>query len=205
MATKTSNALRTISIAGLLGCIVVALLLFTPSQSSGSSAQAVLVQRYQSVWQYGRFSLRQDYSPDFTGDIQIPPQETFVYTTTNGFIGTSPITSTLTSVRLFKGAPWSAEYTDNALLRLVVGPLGGTGLRTVSAHDVNLSTIPIGTWTEIALSGDIANLVLRPDEYLAFQAVRNGEGYILVPAVIQAVVESDAKFVNETYLPALQR
>jgi hypothetical protein len=62
----------------------------------------------------------------------------------------------------------TGTYAGDATLTLEILDYSGTVRHTVSAAGVDMKTAPTGAWTDITLSGSVADLEIAPGEFLAF-------------------------------------
>jgi len=85
----------------------------------------------------------------------------------------------------------SGTYTDPATLSLEVIAYDGTRQHVATTSPINMKTAATGTWIEIQLSPNTANLQIDPGEFLAFHFTLDGtpEGDLDVRPVFEVDVQ----------------
>ena len=68
----------------------------------------------------------------------------------------------------------TGSYGGSASMRLEVYDYAGALQHVVSASSVDLQTTPVNTWTKLALSGTLADCLVKEGEFLAFHFALDG-------------------------------
>jgi hypothetical protein len=98
----------------------------------------------------------------------------------------------------------SGAYSGAASLYLAVFTYPGVMVHTVSYTSVPVQTAALNTWTNLVLTGNIANRLIEPGEFLAFCFALDGApgGNLDVRPVFEVAV---APLSLQMYLPIVRR
>lgn len=90
------------------------------------------------------------------------------------FIFPAPATQKTIQAARFYIVERSGSYSGTATMTLEILDFDGSVQHTASSASVNMGAAGVGTWTNVALSGTSANLVISAGEYLAFHFQLSG-------------------------------